>query len=55
MAIILSNIGFIIYIFGFFFWIVSFGMKKTKKDKGTNCFYYFLHRFGYLLDNSTYC
>lgn len=33
MAIILSNIGFIIYIFGFFFWIVSFKMKKPKKTK----------------------
>ena len=33
MAITLSNIGFIIYVFGFFSWIVSFKMKKPKKTK----------------------
>ena len=33
MAIILSNIAFIAYVFGFFFWAISFKMKKPKKTK----------------------
>lgn len=33
MTTILSNIAFIAYIFGFFFWVISFKMKKPKKTK----------------------
>lgn len=31
--VILSNIAFAAYIFGFFFWVISFKMKKPKKTR----------------------
>lgn len=33
MTITLSNIAFIIYVFGFFSWVISFKMEKPKKTK----------------------